>query len=167
MNRVAVELDEFRQKVDFKSVESKDRLNLVFACCASPYRSHACQQFFHAERLGDKIIGTRVQRRGLLFLAFAHGDDDDWELRPGPKTSDDSMTFDAGESEIEEDEVEVFFSRSDNATSPFPAVSTSYPRAVRASVIAFSICESSSTTSTRCDIGHLLSFEGVARKLGT
>ena len=46
-------------------------------------------EFLHAEGLGDVVVGATLQRRHLLALLVAPGEDDDGRRRIPPHAADD------------------------------------------------------------------------------
>jgi hypothetical protein len=48
--------------------------------CPAQISTHARQKFVHAERLGNVIIGSEVQRCDLSTLILFHREHDDWHL---------------------------------------------------------------------------------------
>ena len=69
--------------------------------------AHARQQFRHAERLGEVVVGAGVERVDLVALLSARREHDD---RPGVPLPEPARHLDAvgvRESEIEQDEVRV------------------------------------------------------------
>ncbi len=67
--------------------------------------AEAREELAHAERLGDVVVGAGVERRDLLALRLARGEDDDGHVGPAAEAGDHVEPGDVGESEVEDDEV--------------------------------------------------------------
>ena len=65
------------------------------------------EQFAAAEGLGQVIVGPGVQRRDLVVLAVAHGQDEDGRLGPFAQAADDGGALHVGEAQVEDDAVRL------------------------------------------------------------
>ena len=64
-------------------------------------RSQTRHQLVHAERLGDVVVGTGVERGDLVGLGVADGEHDDRYGAPAAQTADDVDTVDPRKPEVE------------------------------------------------------------------
>ena len=69
------------------------------------YRAHPRQQLFDPERLGDVIIGARVQRLDLVAAAVAAGQHDDRGLGPAAQPLDHLDTVQIGQTQVEDHQI--------------------------------------------------------------
>ena len=65
------------------------------------------EQLVHAERLGHVVVGAGVERGDLVGLAVAHGQHDDRHRAPAAQAADHVDAVDAGQAEVEDDDVGV------------------------------------------------------------
>ena len=63
------------------------------------------QEFVHAERLGDVVVGPRVQRRHLLVGSPAGGEHQDRYARPAAQGLDDVHAVHVRQAQVEDDHV--------------------------------------------------------------
>ena len=69
------------------------------------------QQLVHAERLGDVVVGAGVEGGHLVGLALADRQHDDRDVRPTAQAADDLDAVDAGEADVEHDDVGMLLGR--------------------------------------------------------
>ena len=90
-----------------KSGVDDDRL-LVGRRGAAQRGAQAGEQLVHAERLGDEVVGAGVERRDLVAPRASRTDSTmTGTCAPAPEALDDLDTVDAGETEVEDDDVGV------------------------------------------------------------
>ena len=65
------------------------------------------QQLVHAEGLRQVVVGAEVEGGDLVGLGLPHREHDDGHGRPAPEAADHVEPVDAGEAEVEEDDVGV------------------------------------------------------------
>ena len=65
----------------------------------------ARQQLARAERLGQVVVGARVERPHLVAFLVARRDDEDRAREPGAQLADDVDAVEVGQAEVEDDEV--------------------------------------------------------------
>ena len=70
-------------------------------------RAEPGEELVHAERLGDVVVGAGVEGGDLVGLAFAHREHDDRHVGPAAQAADHLDAVDAGQAEVEDDEVGV------------------------------------------------------------
>ena len=97
--------------VTWAAARSTAKSGVVMTACfgrrlvAAQRGADAGQQLVHAERLGDIVVGARVEGGHLVGLGVADRQHDDRDLRPSPEAADDLGAVDVGKPEIEEDDV--------------------------------------------------------------
>jgi cellulose synthase/poly-beta-1,6-N-acetylglucosamine synthase-like glycosyltransferase/peptidoglycan/xylan/chitin deacetylase (PgdA/CDA1 family) len=67
--------------------------------------AHPGQQFLHAERLGDVVVGPRVERLDLVGAVGSPGQHDDGRLGPAAQALDDLHAVQVGQAQVEDDQV--------------------------------------------------------------
>ena len=65
------------------------------------------QQLVHAEGLGQVVVGAEVEGGDLVGLGLPHRQHDDGHGRPAPEAADHVEPVDAGQAEVEQDDVGV------------------------------------------------------------
>ena len=68
-------------------------------------RPQTCEELVHAERLGQVVVGTKVERLDLGRLGPTPRQHDDRHRRPAPEAAHDVEPVHAGKSEVEDDDV--------------------------------------------------------------
>ena len=72
---------------------------------ASQRGAHAGEELVHAERLGDVVVGSRVERVDLVGLFATDGEHDDRNLGPAAQAADDFDAVNVGQSDVEQHDV--------------------------------------------------------------
>ena len=65
----------------------------------------AREEFVHAERFGDVVIGAGVESGDLLLLRVSRGQDEDGCGEPAPEAAHDVDPVQVGQAEVEDDQV--------------------------------------------------------------
>src|SRR5512135_2513421 len=68
---------------------------------ASQYRTYACNELAGAERLGQIVVGTRIERLDLLGLVDARRQHDDRYEVPSAEITDEVDAIPVGKPEIQ------------------------------------------------------------------
>ena len=82
VNFVAAHADQPRLRID-QEIAGTDRFLRRFSCgrYATQVRPYSRQQFIHAERLGDVVVGAGIERLDFRFLLTTHREHDDRDGR--------------------------------------------------------------------------------------
>ena len=109
---------------------------------------HSGQQLVQAEGLGQVVVRAQVERRHLVPLLAAGGEDDDGGLSL-PDAPDHGQAIDARQAQVEQDDVRA--QALEQLQRRLAALATwgSYPRAASVGLTARRSCGSSSTTRMR------------------
>jgi len=83
-----------------------DHLRRYFRLGGAPeIGPHTGKKFIHAERLGDVVVSTGVQRLDLLAFLVTHREDDDRYLRHGAHSAAQLHAVQVGHGEVGDDQV--------------------------------------------------------------
>ena len=77
----------------------------LFRARAAEIGADARQEFLHAERLGDVIVGARIQRLNLSPLLTAHREHDDGNLRLRPQMAAQFQAVHVGHGQVGDDHI--------------------------------------------------------------
>ena len=105
LHLLAVAMDALGDEVDGEVRRGDARLFGRRGRDAAERGPQAREELAHAERLGDVVVGTGVERGDLVALRLARREDDDGHVGPAAEAGDHVEAGDVGEAEVEDDEV--------------------------------------------------------------
>ncbi len=113
-------------------------------------RRHPGQQLALVERLGDEVVGSRLEGAEPLFASAGrdHHDRKEFGRRVGPDPAADLVAVHLRHQDVEQDEVDVLGLEQRERFRPDDAVSTRCPRGVRTASRSRRLAGWSSTAST-------------------
>ena len=98
--------DDAAHQIDRQIAQFEDRPFTLHLQLMPQCRAHAREQLFHAERLGDVIVGAEIERLDLgNFVAAARQHHDRNILAPLTNLAEQLEPLHVGKAEIENDEV--------------------------------------------------------------
>ena len=111
-DRLPVELDARRHSDRPQAVGDEHRLHRPSGASAPPKLGpNAGHQLARAERLDDVVVGPQVEADDLVRVAAARGEQDDRHIAVLAQPAADLQPVEAGQHDVEQDEVEAVRSR--------------------------------------------------------